>query len=985
MTTTSTGGTPLDVATVMGSIAQYANNPTAGVRNAFSAYNQINNGSINIVDATNPFVFAVENTILNTSVAMQTAAALTRRLYPGACTTREDLYIHMSDTDYVDIFAVPTDATFTVLVSMQGLLNALVVDSSTGIGQVTIPRNTKFSAAGVPFSLQYPINIQKLPHGGLQVVYDTSSVSPLQTIATNVIPYSIAYDANQNEYLSFSVATQQFDIIEKITTVSSVGGFTVSVPYSDQFYYCRVYTYQSTTGKWEEIQTTYTEQVYNPNTPTAVIQVTDTAATVTIPIIYVSNGTVAGKVRVDVYETKGPISVALGNYDLSQFSADFIALDQNDRNQYVAAFTSITNIACYSASTTTGGRAALSFTELQQRVISSSIGPRNKPITPSNIQTALIDLGYTLVKNVDTITNRQYLATKSLPAPTGNNLVTPANASMLTTITTIAKAAQAYGCTTHTTGMTITSAALLQETNGITALITSAAYQAIKAQTLAQQCITINSGNYYYTPFYYVLDTSTEVFRVRPYFLDSPKINSCSFVATNATTQLQVGIAPSYSIVKTSTGYQLTLTTSSNTNFQDLQDSEVFCQIAFKSSAQAQTAYLLGVQQTKAAGVLERTYVFEIDTNYDIDDNDQLVQSSFTTTINGLVPRSDLIQDISVFFGTTNVDALSASKTSIDAVMGIAQIAQSCIGITQQTLNIEFGYALSNLWNSYRAIAGAVQYKTYPANVPALYGADVYAKNNVTGAIINTDAQGHLVLNKIHSKGDPVLDAAGNPTYLHRAGDTVLDANGSPVPVDGYQTLINYSVDIMALDAIYQFANDAITREYVDQINASLITTLTSELTAINNEALENTQAYYYPAVTKGSANVVVDNNQVLNMEMALRPIVTLYVSADVKNNEKLQENLTSTTIETIGTYLQNNATVAVSVLEDQLQKLYGSDVEGVSIAGFGNGGSYKIISVTDASARLGIQKVLGVQPNNQLAVQEGIQLIYKLHTPNNI
>ena len=969
------------VSSMLGNISNFAYNPAAIQRFAIATYGAINDGTVSIVDATNPFVFSLENASVNTSAFMQAAAALTRRQYPAAATTVSDLYLHMADTDFANIFALPSQANFTIMINEAQLLANLVYDANTNVSSLTIPRNSVFYASGVPFSIQYPINITQLQHGGLIITYDTSNVSPLQVLSTNAITYTTVMDDAYNKFITFSVPTQQFNIVELINNVNSTGGFTTKVPFTQQYYYCRVYCNNGGSA-WTEIKTVYNQEVYDLTTATAVIAVKNSYVTVNIPVVYITTGAISGNVRIDVYETQGPLTQILGNYTLDNFTATFQALDKNDATAQVAAFTNISGITTYSTDTTTGGRNALSFSELQTRVINNSVGPRNLPITPSQIQTTLLDLGYTLVKNVDTITNRIYWATKPLPTPTSHNLVTPANASVLTLITTTSVANTYQGCVTHSSGSTITPRALFQVSNGVTSLVSKVAYSTLTALGLAELAYSVNIGNYFFTPFYYVLDTTdATTFAVRPYYLNAPIINSCSFVGTNSATALQVSVAGGYSILPTATGYQIQITTSSNSTYQDLADSQVFCQLAFKCSAQTGYSYMLGTQLARAGGTGERTYVFNISTNYDINSSDQIALTSFTDATGVGIPRAGLLQDISILFVTDNNVALSAPNTVIDSIVGTNQFNQTVICVTQQTLNVKFGYSLPTLWNSYRTIAGSVTYQKYPTDVPSVYSADVFYTDAATGADF-TVVGGVLTYNIVHHANDPVLDTNGDPVYTHRAGDTIVDSNGIPVPVINYQTLLNRSMDLVVLDGIYQFANDPITTTYLSQIDTSLITTLTEDLSALGAEVLENTSIFYYPSLAKGTVSTIVDGSTVVNLEAAQSLKVILYVTNTVYNNSALLAQLQGSTIQVIGAYLGANETIAISALEDALSNTYGTDVLGISLSGLGgSANNYSVVTLTDSSSTLSINKVLAVQPNGQLAVVEDISIVFTVHS----
>ncbi len=970
--------TAINASDFIGDVKQYAYNPAAIQRTALAVYEAINDGSISIVDATNPFVFALETSCVNTSAMMQQAAALTRRQYPASATTLDDLYLHMANTDYYNIFALPSEVKFYLIIGKQQLLDALILDVSTGISKVTIPRNTVFYAAGIPFSIQYPIDIRRLEHGDLQIAYDATVTSGLMDLTTNILDYETLRDTEQVEYIQFAMDTQQFSIKSVTSPFDSTSGFTVTVPFVDQYYAARVFV-SNTNGTWREIKVTYTEQVYDPLTPTAVLQVTNNKLQVRLPLVYITTGLISGRMRVDVYQTKGPLALQLGNYTPSNFTAEFIYVDQNDSSQYTNAFTALTNVAAYSKDKTFGGRNALTFAELQSRVIQNSIGPRRIPVTPSQIQSTLLDKGYKLVKNIDTVTNRIFWATKSLPLPSSLSLATSANASVSTVITQTGLANTLQGCTEHSTGMTIGPAALIQIVNGVSSLMTKAAYQALTSMDLADMCSILNEGKYGYTPFYYVLDVQTDTFVVRPYYLDSPSILSRTFIQENPDTSLQVSIDGTYSLTKTSNGYRLVISTKSNAAYKELDDAEVFCQLMFQSESQVDKCYMLGVQQPRVEVGDERVYVFDITTLYDINSDDAIALSSFTTSTGNNRPRSALLQKFNILFGTSNATIAQTPATSIDSFLGAFQLPATRIGITHESLKLSFGNALHTLWNSYRSFAATIPYRTYLADVPRVYEQNVYDIDPLTGSAFSVVA-GELVYNILHAAGDPVLDFQDNPTYLHRQGDLVLDQFNRPMPVENFQTVLNRSVDLVTLDGAYQFATNQTTLEYVQQIYDSLIVSLTSDLVKLNEEMLEKTTVYYYPSITQGVVNVLADNNKLVNLEAAQSLKVTLYVSLEVFNNKPLIASLQTTTVQTIGDYLAANSTVAISQLEEALLNKYGDDVLGTTITGLGGTNDFRVMTLVDESTKFSIRKVIKLLPDLKLAVQEDISVVFSTH-----
>jgi hypothetical protein len=167
---------------------------------------------------------------------IQNTEVLNRKQYAAAAVTSEDLYLHMSDKDYIGRFALPSSAVFTMTIAKEELEKALVFNPATGISKVTIPRNTKFTIANTIFSLQYPIDIRKLQHGGLSIVYNTSSISPLYELETNLIEFDEVRDPDGNDYITFTFLTHQFDIITKYNDINSAVGFETNIGITDQFY-----------------------------------------------------------------------------------------------------------------------------------------------------------------------------------------------------------------------------------------------------------------------------------------------------------------------------------------------------------------------------------------------------------------------------------------------------------------------------------------------------------------------------------------------------------------------------------------------------------------------------------------------------------------------------------------------------------------------------------------------------------------------------
>ena len=407
-------------------------NPASIQQTSLELLQQYLNGETDIVDATNPFMKLVETSAVNTAGFIIDNEVTTRAQYPSCAQTLEDLYLHMSDKDYIDRFASPAITKFTIVVPMKQVLASMITDPATGIKKIVIPRNSEFIIEDTIFSIQYPIEIKQLIHGGIQVVYDTDNKSPLQSLSTNVVDYKITKIKNlDDDVLIMDVDVVQFTIKSKTTEINSAKLMRQTIDFNDQFYYARVYyKNNASNSKWKEIKTTHTDQVYDIGEVTAVLKVINNKLEVYIPQIYFTNNMVSGSVRVDIYQTKGEISISLDKFKPSSFKARWIAIDKADNTAAVAAWVKIPDVFIYSNETVYGGKNQLSFDQLRKRVMTNAIGDRNVPITNAQITSHIENRGFDIVKTLDLVTNRIFHATRALPKPFDEKLITAASTSM---------------------------------------------------------------------------------------------------------------------------------------------------------------------------------------------------------------------------------------------------------------------------------------------------------------------------------------------------------------------------------------------------------------------------------------------------------------------------------------------------------------------------------------------------------------------------
>lgn len=960
----------------LGDVSRYKFNPAAIQAAAVNAVTAMYDGTINLVEPSNPFVQALENSAINTAAWMIEDAALTRKSYPAAAQTIEDIYPHMSDKDYVNRFAVPTSANFLFIYSYEEILQKLVTDTTnTGVKKLIIPRNTYVTVNEVTFSLQYPIEIRQMAHGGLEVVYDVSVVSPLQTLSTNIVNWKILNAPDGTTLLGLEVLLTQFKVNSVNAPVSSATGFAVNIDLSDSFYYARVYV-NNGDGTFTEMLTTHTEEIYDPAQLTAALKVLDGRLQVKIPQIYLTTQMLTKSIRIDVYETKGVLSMNLITYRQEQYVIKYEAWNSSEKNQFVSPLSTLQLNYVLSQELINGGRAALSFDDLRARVIKNAIGNPNLPVTPAQIEAALANQGYDVVKNIDNITNRVFLAVRPMPDPQVSELITAAGGGISTLSTTMDDAVMLSTVVDNGSIITIRPETLYKSANGVVTLVPDAEVNLIKAMAPDQKAIAVNNGNYAYSPFYFVLDSSGVEFAVRPYHLDTPVIESKSFIGENDTTLLQVG-TDSYSIMRTTAGYVVEIKTKSSDEWKALGDDEVAVHLAFIPTGDVDRAYVKGILMGKDSDG-ERIYHFPFDTTWRLDSDNEMQMSSFLMFND--TPRMvnlPLSKDFDVLYSTDTPRGPQWVVSSIDSILPMFDLNPGSYAITREKFNIRLGYYLSTLWARARTIVGAENYERWSVDVPATWENDVYQTDPVTGAAFTFDDQGNIQYTILHHAGDPKLDGQGDPIYLHRVGDVKLDAFGNPI-ITKQRTLVR-QLDLMLVEGTYYFATTRVAAEYREFIRDTIVDRVINDMQGMSSNLLELTKIFYYPTTSIGQVRVFFLNGLETYLEAGQTFRVALSVNTAVYNNYELRATLTTNTIRVLSEQLAKPI-VSISNCIDALRSSYKEDVISIELSGLGGSKNLNVVTVVDNAQRLALKKTLVTRNDESLGITEGVTVDFILH-----
>lgn len=970
--------------TLIDNIINVRNNPALMQRYQLEALEGAMDGSLDIVDATNPFVFLVESNAAVAAATVSRVEAVTRRLYPSLAVTEDDLYRHMSDVDYLGRFSLPDNAQMVLALNWAELLVKVVQVPNSDVKKLTIPRNTVFTINGVEFGMQYPIEIRLMPHGGFQVVYLNDIPSPLWDLKTNLVPWSrnkIKVEDTYDWWMLIPIDVKQFTLTSSTQNLSSLSGYNKQFNLTDNYYYCRVYGLGSDGVTWNEYLTTHSDQVYDAKNPTAKLKVADGKLTVYIPQIYFTANLLGAALRVDIYTTKGPLNMNLSEYNADEFEMSCIDLDTETATApYVAPVSSITG-AIYSNSKTLGGTGPIALNTLREQVIMNSTYV-DTPITGQQLETSQEINGFKILKAKDNITSRLYAASKALPIPSSGRLKAGAGALMGLLETNLGELATHSTVIDNATSVTLTPSTLFELRSNVLSVMPEADYQRITGNAAAKNWddllvqIEQSGREIVYTPFHYVLDTADNQFDMRAYHLESPAIGSRNFVAENSSTLLLAGTG-NVTMTRSATGYILTVVADSGATFQALDDAQVHLQLAYKAVGEDDYAFITGtlvgkMPSTDPVYPNERVYQFILDTTYFVNRSDQiqlkgfsLYEGNLVNTLSELEQQFYLVWSVSDYTGANDI-----ISTDIDALVYKEQVPDNSIGITQESITLSFGTPLTYLWRRARTVKDSVTYKRYLTDVPAVYVDTVYQRDELNQLVLRyndtTEKYEYVVL---HAAGDAILDGAGNPTYLHRAGEPILDNNLQPIE-EGPRAVVRH-VDLMLVDGRFYFATDADDVAYRAELSNAVVEYLKA-ITDINSRLLENTELYYVPVTTLGDITVLIGAGLETTINSTQSFVVRLYMSQANYNNTPLKESMVDKVNQLVHDTLQE-ATFSVDGLGSIIKETLGDDIMAADVDPLGPNKDLNVFTSTDDITRCSVKRKNVVLAEGTLQVQDDI------------
>lgn len=965
------------VSTIIDSFNEVRYDPTLCIQRALDMVENISNGVVYLADATHPAVNIIEMGCVLASNNLQEGLANLRRQYPILADTQDDIYLHMSDVDYLNRFATASPAKFIFTMPFLELQQKLIYDTTEMCYKAIIPRDTLILVDSVPFTLIYPIVIRRYENGVVQVAYDGEYESPVQNLKSNLIEVSVRTANTGESWIFFEFDALQLRIDSVTTVIDRVYNFQTTLSFQDSFYYARVFYRNSRTLKrWIEINTTHTDQVFNINKPTAVLKVNEEEKqlNVSIPVIYTTNDLLTGELRVDLYSTKGNINMGLSSYSPDLYDVRMEPIDRDrDGSKYVQVFAEI-NYQVFSQDLVNSGKSAITSDALRTRTIYNATGEQIVPITNVQLLSSAENNGFEIAKNVDILTNRIFLATRKLPTPTSEKLITAANIGNATLSTLVSDFLDNENVVVNPTRYTLHANSLIKSENGKLRILRQHEINALRALSQTAMVNELNEGGYYYSPFYYVFDKIDNAFETRAYSLNLPYAKDLDFIRQNQSLQVIVNI-DTYSLVKTNYGYLMTVTTKSGNNYKGIEDSQVGIQFAVQPDGERTYAYINGELAGKTEDG-ERIFHIRIETNYDIDEKNRIAITN--ASIQGLPTIKTWIsleKKVSLIHHTSSINA-GFIADSTDSILGKFILPTNSIGNTLEEVVCHFGDALTRLWTRSHSYRHDTVYRRYSENVPAVWQERVYQIDETTGYSFFTNNNGDVEFRVLHEIGDPVLDELGNPTYQYIAGQTMMDQNGQPIAdvniADGRD------FDLLITDGRYLFADDEATVLYRDEIEKTLVDWIVNNIGSITSNLLDQTKIYFFPKTTLGEINVFIENGgeDILTAEQKFN--LELHVRGSIHRDLEIREKLRRTTVKLLDELI-GSSVINMTEIREKLKTAYGDSVVAFTLRGLGGAKNYELVSMASSWQRLCLRKMIVIEANRKMLVQDAVDIEFKL------
>lgn len=910
-------------------------------------------GKVEIIDPNNPFVYLLETNCLNTAFAIQENLLLTRKLYPRLANTEDDLYLHMSDKDYLGRFGEPAFANVLFNILFNDFNNKATYNPILKEYVLKIPRHLKLTVDQYIFTLPSAIIIRKSDNGVIDVKYENQTFNNIFPVTTNFISFDI-FKINQDEtYLTFSVRMPEVDIETVELPVEKSKLFRNRITYNPNrlFYYFRAFYLLD--GDWKEMIVTHTDQVYDIYTPTCIVKILGEINSVEyyIPPVYVNTGKLGTRVKFLVYTTNGSINVNFNDYKVPEFLSEYNPVFPDQEIDEFTQPLQLISKVIYIRDEVIDGKNSISFIDLKDNVIDNSIGDRKLPITNKQLEFEVLQRNFKLLKSVDNLNTRIFLLESNIPTAKTRYPISRFNLDIIEYKTKISDLISDKNSIVviDNGNVIIPQGTVFKIDSGEINILDSNEYSVLVSRSGIELTTLVNTNKYISVFYHYVLDTSGNELELRPYEINSPNIDRISFKEFNATNGLSINTISS-NIYKSSNGFTIDVITSVKRYNNSIDETNVTPYIVYRANDITDSKFFLKGRLYTTVND-NPVFRFDIDTQYYIDKDHKLYITNFIDG-NGdtITVPIDLLSKLEVIWLTDTI-LPTFESTSIDEYVLGTQLAVNNVVLTLEEYTVRFGWWLKLLYSRTHTSVTEGLYEVYEDDVPKKYKSTVYGVDNSI----------------IHMVGDVVLDENNEIVYEALKGDVKLDEFGNPIETR-VEELSRY-LNLCFIDYIVGIPNLSTIKDYRTQLRQYLTEKIVENAPIIQENLLDNSEAFV--VVPKNLNDIEVKTpTRTIRVNSRQDFVVNVFVNDRVYNELETRDNIVFTIIKELDEYLYNNTLVSKTEALNSIYNRIKEFVSSVSIERFTELNE-EYMEIVNSNARLSFDKTLVIEGSDYNIVDD--------------
>lgn len=884
--------------------------------------------------------------------------------------TSEDLYKHMSDYDYVNVFSSPASAEILISLDKNYLVNH-ALDYNDNYKLVIIPETTVFKLGLFECGIYYPIHIKINKHTKyVTVTYDTTKNNPLFTIDSNLLS-STEYEYLGTTFLQIAIPVYQFSHIQYSEAVTPKKGFAKKYTFRDKFYAARIFTNKD--SKLIELNQALSKTTYDPYIATARLQVsTETSSvSINIPQVYLNNNLIGSKLIVDLFTTKGNIENNIASLDYTQMFATFNLTSSS--SEFSKILQNIPTLIISPVSEKfAGGFDGLTFEELRSRVVNNSFQDEIL-ITPIDLENYFSDKGFRILKYQDDLTNLIYFAYKILSSTNGT--IIPSSSI------DIQLCEDSYNeCSTikHNVDGTLTvlpKTLYRYEDSSLSCIpVSDIDRNQIATMSTEEQINLFNTSTYTKSPFHIRLIPSGRYPYVSSYNLMDPTITNFIFDKENEsiTAMMTTTGGAIYHMDEGAGGYKLRLICKKSLDLQNIPEDDIIVYLYTKDINNVSIGVRLNHIQDR--GVDESVYEIDLKSSYHITKDHHLSITTLTSTGTLYDHYVEFSQQYYIVFLVKTIYFPEAT-TEPSMFEGVSNIYNNNTTVMlRQRCTIKLGYALDDvIYNSINLEWTGQKYKTYETDVPLLHTTDIYETDD-KGIPVYTIVNGKLTFNKLHSIGDPVYNDTGQPIYKYKKGEIIKDINGNPIIEE--QRVLKYLIQTLMIDAKLYISEHPVDVSFREALTKTLETYF-GTIRAASPKMLERDKVYFKPVRTLGSALFDIGDGVKTTLPLNISIKYKIHLDDQAYANPDLQDLITDTVIKEINTALVSKRVSLTEIAISIQNKI--SYITAIDVLGICDNVDLQTISIVDDSVQPALEQILYITKDNAIRIKEHVDIEYVL------